>query len=268
VGKLDGRVAVITGAASGNGRGIALRFADEGADLVLADLDEERLQESAKLVAARGRRVLARRCDVASVSDLEALYAAAADTFGQLHVAVANAGVVERETDCFEISAAQWDRTIGVNLKGAFFTLQGAARCMRAQGGGGRLVAIGSIMGLWGAAGTPAYCASKGGVQQIVKCFALAGAPHGITCNGIGPGFITTAMTSFISENPLFEGFLVDRTPAGRIGSAEDVAGVAAFLASDDARFLNGSMVYADGGITAGLYSAAASRLEGVGTQG
>lgn len=263
MGKLDGKVAVVTGAALGNGRAIALRFADEGADLVLADVDEEHMEETAKLAKGRGRRVLAQRCDVSRPAEIEALYAAARDTFGHVHVAVANAGVVERETDCLQMTEEQWDRTLGVNLKGVFFTLQGAARRMVEQGQGGRLVAIGSIMGVWGAAGTPAYCASKGGVQQLVKCFALAGAPHGIACNGIGPGFIATPMTSFIHENPLFEGFLVDRTPSARIGEAEDVAGVAAFLASDDARFLNGTMVYADGGITAGLYSAAASQLEG-----
>lgn len=266
MGKLDGKVALVTGAGAGIGRAISLRFAEEGADLVLADVDEGRAEETAKLVKGRGRRALVQRCDVSAPPEIEALYAAAADTFGQIHVAVANAGVVERDTDCLRMTEAQWDATVDVNLKGVFFTLQGAAKRMIAQGGGGRLVATGSIMGIWGAAGTPAYCASKGGVQQLVRCFALAGAPHGIACNGIGPGFIATALTSFISDNPMFEGFLVDRTPSGRIGEPADVASVAAFLASDDARFVNGSMVYPDGGITAGLFSAAAAQLEGIGT--
>lgn len=268
MGKLDGKVALVTGAAFGNGRAIALRFAEEGADLVLADVDEKRLEETAKLVKERGRRALVQRCDVSRPDELEALYEAAANTFGQLHVAVANAGIVERECDCLTMSEEQWDRTIDVNLKGVFFTLQGAARRMAARGGGGRLVAIGSIMGLWGSSATPAYCASKGGVQQLVRCFAQAGAPHGIACNGIGPGFIATGMTSFVSENPILEGFLVDRTPSGRIGDPEDVAAVAAFLASDEARFVNGSMVYADGGITSGLYSSAAAQMGATGAGG
>ena len=120
-------------------------------------------------------------------------------------------------------------------------------------------LAIASIMSEWGSAGTPAYCASKGGVRQLVRSFAGMCGRQGITCNAIAPGFIRTAMTGPVQENPLLEAFLVDHTPSGRIGEPEDVAALASFLAGDEASFVNGALLFADGGITAGLYSAAAA---------
>jgi NAD(P)-dependent dehydrogenase (short-subunit alcohol dehydrogenase family) len=116
-------------------------------------------------------------------------------------------------------------------------------------------------MAEWGAAGTPAYCASKGGVRQLVKSFAVACGRHGITCNAIGPGFITTGMTRMITDNPAVADLLVDRTPVGRIGDPKDVANLAAFLASDEASFISGTILFPDGGITAGMYSAAAAQM-------
>ncbi len=257
MGHLDGKVALVTGAASGNGRAMAVRFARDGADVAIADIDTAGLEETARLVRQQERRVLAVECDVAKKSDIDRLVAEAVRAFGGLHIAVANAGVVERETDCFTMTEEQWDRTISVNLKGVFFTLQAAANRMREQGTGGRLIAIASIMAEWGSAGTPAYCASKGGVKQLVRSFALACAPYGITCNAIGPGFIETQMTAPLREFPPLAQYLIDRTPVGRIGTPEDVAAVASFLASDEASFVTGTIVFPDGGITAGLYSRA-----------
>jgi 3-oxoacyl-[acyl-carrier protein] reductase len=208
-------------------------------------------------VRKHGGRVVTQRCDVARKADIDALVRAAVIQFGQLDIAVANAGVVELETDCLRLTEAQWDRTIDINLKGVFFTLQAAANRMIEQGKGGRLIAIASIMAEWGSAGSPAYCASKGGVKQLVKSFALACGRHGITCNAIGPGFIATGMTQFITENPMFADMLKDRTPMARIGDPADVANVAAFLASDESSFMSGTILFPDGGITAGMYSAA-----------
>jgi NAD(P)-dependent dehydrogenase (short-subunit alcohol dehydrogenase family) len=261
MGKLQGKVAVVTGAAYGNGRGIAVRFAEEGAAVVIADIDSDRMHETARMVGERGRRALVQRCDVSLKADIEQLVRATLSEFGHLDIAVANAGVVESGTDCLQMTEAQWDRTLNVNLKGVFFTLQAAAKQMVAQGRGGRLIAMASIMAEWGGPSTPAYCASKGGVKQLVKSFALACGRYGITCNAIAPGFIETGMTQMITDNPMMAGFLVDRTPAGRIGQPADVAGVAAFLASDDANFITGSILVPDGGITAGMYSAAAAQL-------
>ena len=252
---LQGKIALVTGAASGNGRGMAVRFAEDGADVVIADLDDVGMEETARLVRQQERRALTRRCDVSKKSDVDALIAETLSQFGRLDVAVANAGVAETDTDCLTMTEEQWARTIGINLTGVFFTLQAAGNAMVAQGEGGRLIAIASIMAEWGSAGSPAYCASKGGVKQLVKSFAQAVGHLGITCNAIGPGFITTQMTRGLRENPAVERMLVDRTPVGYIGDPADVAAVASFLASDDARFVNGTTIFPDGGITAGNYS-------------
>jgi glucose 1-dehydrogenase len=255
MGKLDGKVAVVTGAASGNGRGMAVRFAQDGANVVIADLDDAGMAETARLVKQQEREAHTQRCDVSKKADVDALIAGAVSRFGKVDVVVANAGVAEQDSDCFTMTEETWDRTININLKGVFLTIQAAANQMVKQGHGGRLIAISSIMGEWGAAGSPAYCASKGGVKQLVKSFGIACGPYGITCNAIGPGFIETQMTARLKELPEFEQYLADKTPVGYIGAPSDVAAVAAFLASDDSRFVNGTTIFPDGGITAGLYS-------------
>ena len=256
MGALAGKVAIVTGAAFGNGRGIAERFAVEGADVVIADVDAGRSEETARLVALHGRAALVQPCDVSSPADVEALVAAAVARFGHVDVAVANAGVVETDTDCLRMTAAQWQRTIDVNLTGVFLTLQAAAKQMIAQGRGGRLIAISSIMAEWGGAATPAYTASKAGVKQLVKGFAMACGRHGITCNAIAPGLIETGMTERVRAVPALVAGFIDRTPVGRIGQPSDVASVAAYLASDESSFVSGTMIVTDGGITAGPYSA------------
>jgi NAD(P)-dependent dehydrogenase (short-subunit alcohol dehydrogenase family) len=198
---------------------------------------------------------------VAHKTDLDEMFHRTVSELGGVDIAVANAGVVETDTDCLRIGEEQWDRVISINLRGVFFTLQGAAKRMVRQGRGGRLIAIASIMTEWGGAGTPAYCASKGGVRQLVRSFAIATGRFGITCNAIAPGFIDTAMTRMIKETPMMAEALVDRTPVGRIGDPVDVANVAAFLASDASSFVTGTVLFSDGGITSGLYSAAAAEL-------
>jgi glucose 1-dehydrogenase len=255
MGKLDGKIAVVTGAASGNGRGMAVRFAEDGADVVVADLDDAGMAETARLVRQQERQALVQRCDVRSKAEVDALIAATVAHFGKVDVVVANAGVSDNGADCFTMTEEQWDRTIDINLKGVFFTLQAGANQMRAQGSTGRLIAISSIMGEWGSAGAPAYCASKGGVKQLVKSFGMACGPFGITCNAIGPGFIETNMTRRLKEVPEIGARLADATPVGYIGSPSDVAAVAAFLASDDSRYVNATTIFPDGGITAGNYS-------------
>ena len=262
MGKLDGRVALVTGAASGNGRGIAVRFAQEGADVVVADLNEAGMDETARLVRQQERRATTVRCDVSKLSDIDAAVQAAVREFGRVDIAVANAGVAEKGTHCLAMTEEEWDRTIDVNLKGVFFTLQAAAKQMIAQGGGGRLIAIASIMAELGTPGMPAYCASKAGVKLLVQSFGMQVGPMGITCNAIGPGYIDTAMLRGLTGGPNFAG-LIDQTPVGRIGEPEDIGAVAAFLASDDASFVNGTIIFPDGGTTAGHYRASAMAAAG-----
>jgi NAD(P)-dependent dehydrogenase (short-subunit alcohol dehydrogenase family) len=256
MGALAGRVALVTGAAFGNGRGIAERFAADGADVMVADVDTDRSAETARLIEARGRRALVQPCDVAKPGEVRAAVDAALAQLGRLDIAVANAGVVETDTDCLRIAPEQWQRTIDVNLGGVFFTLQAAANAMIRQGRGGRLIALSSIMADWGGAATPAYTATKAGVRQLVKSFAMACGKHGITCNGIAPGLIETGMTERVRAVPALVRGFVDRTPVGRIGQPRDIADLAAYLASDAAGFVSGTTIVIDGGITAGPYSA------------
>ncbi len=258
MGRLDGKVALVTGAATGSGRAMAHRFAAEGANVLVGDINDEQMQATADLVRGCGRRALLRHCDVAQVDDIRRLVAAAVTEFGCLDIAVANAGIVESDTDCLRMTEAQWDRTIAVNLKGAFFALQAAAQQMIQQGRGGRLIATASILSEFGSPLGPAYAASKGGVKQLVKSIAMACGRYGITCNGIAPGFIETPMIRALTKDTARAAYVVDRTPLGRIGQPADIASVAVFLASDEAGFVTGTIVVSDGGITAGLYSAAA----------
>lgn len=250
---------MITGAASGNGRGMAVRFAKDGADIVVADVQEEAAHETANLVREYGRRALVTRTDVSSTADVEAMIAEAVEVLGSVDIMVANAGVAEMQP-FLDLTEENWDRVIGVNLKGVFLCGQAAARQMIRQGSGGRIVNIASIMAEVGSSGAAAYTASKGGVKQLTKSMALALAPHGITVNAIGPGFIETAMTMPLQQGPMNE-YLMDRTPQERMGDPTDVAAVAAFLVSDEAAFVTGTTVFTDGGFTAGLYSAQLRRM-------
>lgn len=256
--RLEGKIAFITGAAFGNGRGMAVRFAGEGADIVVADVAAERSAETAQLVEAAGQRALVHPCDVSRQTDVTAAITAGVEHFGRIDIAVANAGVCETNADCLRMTESEWQRTIGVNLSGAFFTLQAAARQMIAQGRGGRLLAVSSVMSEWGSGMTPAYSASKAGVRQLVRSFAMACGKYGITCNGLAPGLIETGMTERLRAEPMLVNAFIDRTPVGRVGMPEDVASLAAYLASDEASFITGALMVVDGGVLAGPYSATA----------
>ena len=252
-GRLEGKVAVITGAASGMGRGMAIRFAEEGARVVAGDIAEEGLAETARLVAAAGGQAETVPCDVSRRADNERLVQAGVQRFGKVDIAIANAGIGGAGGNCFTMTEEQWDRVLDVNARGVFFTFQAAANQMIAQGSAGRLVATASMLAAWGTPGAPAYCASKGAVIQLVRVFAQAGGPHGITANAIGPGFTETAMSAPQAEE--FDQLLLDRTPVGRVGQPADMAAVATFLASDESSFVSGAIIPVDGGITAGLYA-------------
>ncbi len=254
--RLVGKVSMITGAGAGSGRSFAWRFAEEGSDVILGDVDDAGLSETAAGVRERGRRAFAARCDVTDPASIESLIASGADAIGPIDVAVTSAGTSERNSGCLEMTPLEWNHTIGVNLTGTFFTFQCAARSMIDSGREGRLIAMSSIMSHWGSPETPAYCASKGGIKQLVRSFALAVGRHGITCNAIAPGFIETGMSDMLHDDFLLREYMVDRTPAGRVGQPQDVAALGAFLASDEAGFVNGTVLLADGGITSsGFYS-------------
>lgn len=244
--RFDGKVVVITGGAQGIGRATAERFLAEGARVVIGDVNAERLQDTAAVIGTPGtlRAVVT---DVADKAQVDALVAAAVTGFGRLDVMVNNAGIAP-VMDFLSVSPESFDRMMGVNLKGAFLGTQAAARVMIAQGRGGVIINMSSINSGLANPDLATYAISKGGMNQITSTAAVAFAPHGIRVCGVGPGTIATEiiMGAFTERAGLRA--ILARTPLGRLGEPEEVAGVVAFLASDDASYITGETIYPDGG--------------------
>jgi NAD(P)-dependent dehydrogenase (short-subunit alcohol dehydrogenase family) len=247
--KLAGKVAIITGAARGIGLACAKRFIAEGAKVVLADIDERDGALAAKHLGDSARFV---RCDVGDARDAHRLIGMACAEFGgDIDVLVNNAGIVHA-ADFLELKEADFDRVLRVNLKGAFLVGQMAALKMVAQVKAGKkpgaIVNMASVNAMVAIPNQVPYCVSKGGLAQLTRVMSLALAPHGIRVNAIGPGSIMTDMLRGVHADPAAKHRLLSRTPLGRIGEPEEVAGVALFLASDDASYVTGEIVYVDGG--------------------
>jgi len=262
--RLHGKVAAVTGAANGIGKGIAYQFAREGASVAISDIDEPGAIAMANEIAEEtGQRTLGMRCDVVSRNQVDAFVAATVEKFGRIDVMVANAGIAigVRAIDTTE---EQWDRTFDINGKGVMFSNQAAARQMIAEGHGGAIINIASIAALNGVSPTlMAYCASKAAVAQLTRCFALDLAANGIRVNAIAPGLVDTGIWGKMMNNPgvldlgLRENFAA-AVPAGRMATPEDIARTAAFLAGDDSEYITGQVIVVDGGRTVGLPSSAA----------
>lgn len=245
--KLDGKVAVITGAARGLGRACAERFLQEGAKLVIADIDGAELARTADALG-RPESVLAVPTDVTKRAEVDALVAAAVERFGRLDIMLNNAGIA-RSQPFLEIAESDFDDVIGVNLKGAFFGVQAAGRQMVAQGTGGVIINMSSINALLANPNLATYAISKGGMNQLTSVASVALAPHKIRVVGIGPGTILTEMVEkAIMTSDEARRAVLSRTPIGRCGEPAEIASVAAFLASDDASYMTGQTIYPDGG--------------------
>ena len=247
--RLEGRVALVTGAASGIGKATARRLADEGAAVLLTDVNESLGATTTEELRAAGARVDFLRHDVASEADWEAAVAKAVEEFGGLDIVVNNAGLGDLAT-IEETSLEDWQRTIAIDQTGVFLGMKTAAPHLKASGHGA-VVNISSIFGTSGGFGTsPAYHAAKGAVRTLTKNVALHWATEGVRVNSIHPGFIDTPMADQTRGTP-FEQVMIDLTPMGRLGRPEEIAAGVAYLVSDDASFVTGLELYIDGGYIA-----------------
>jgi NAD(P)-dependent dehydrogenase (short-subunit alcohol dehydrogenase family) len=245
------RVVLVTGAARGIGRGCAEHFLREGASVLLADIDADAGRETTDALASVAEHTEAVRfahCDVSDRASVQRAVDLALSTWGRLDVCVANAAIVHG-ADFLDLEEADFDRVLDINLKGVFLTGQAAARAMVQCGNGGSIVNMSSINADVALPNQVPYCVAKGGIQQLTKVIALSLAEHGIRANAVGPGSIGTEMLeSVISSDPAARKKVLSRTPAGRLGRVEEIAAVTAFLASDEASYVTGQTLYADGG--------------------
>lgn len=254
--RLRNKVALVTGAAQGIGCACAERLAADGARVVVSDINERTGGEVAGAIAAQGGEAVFQRCNVAVRLDVENLVAAAVARFGRVDILVNNAGVLD-DRPFLDLDEAEFDRIIAINLKGAFLAGQAVARQMVAQlradpsgigRSAGAIVNMSSINAWFGLPDHVAYAASKGGINQLTKSMAIALAPHGIRVNAVGPGTIETPLIKDVVKDEAFRKKVLSRTPLGRFGQPQEIASVVAWLASDEASYLTGTTVYADGG--------------------
>lgn len=244
------KVAIVTGGARGIGEAIARRLLEEGARVVVSDVDDDAGEATVERLSALGP-VTYVGCDVGERLDVRNLMAATLDAYGDLDIAVNNAGVLHLE-DFLTLSEEDFDRVLRVNLKGSFLVGQAAARHLvdkvKAGGPAGSIVNMSSINALVAIPNNVAYSVSKGGVAQLTRVMALALAPWGIRVNAVGPGSIQTDMLGEVMQTPEARRKVLMRTPLGRAGSPAEVAAIVAFLASEQASYVTGETIYCDGG--------------------
>ena len=246
MGRLDNKVALITGGASGIGQAIALMFAREGADVCIADKNLAGAKATAQEVEKIGRKSLAVQVDVTKLSDLDKMVASTINQFGKIDILVNDAGV-GLIRPVLEVTEADWDAVLNVNLKGLFFATQRVLPHMLRQGKG-KVINIASSWAPVGYRNASVYTVSKAGVVSLTKTFALELAPKKINVNAIGPAFTETPLTKPLMDDPeLFQSFLKE-IPLGRIAQPEDIAAAAVYLASDESDFVTGHTLFVDGG--------------------
>lgn len=247
--KLQNKVALVTGSTQGIGRGIAIRLAKEGADLVINGRhDDDQARETLEQVRAQGHRVCFIAADVSEPANCYRLVEQAVEQMGRLDILVNNAGV--QKHDAFlDVSEADYNQVLNVNLRGPFFLSQAFARHLRDTGRGGRIINNSSVHEELPFPNFTSYCASKGGLKMFMRNLAIELAPLGITVNNVAPGAIETPINRALMNRPDKLARLLANIPAGRLGQPRDVAGAVAFLASEEAGYITGTTLVIDGGL-------------------
>ncbi len=247
--RLQNKVAFVTGATQGIGQAIAFRLAQEGADVAINALrDDERAVATRERIEAFGRRCAVVVCDVSRPAAMREAFEGAVGALGPIDVLVNNAGI-EIHGAALEVSEADYDRVMAVNLKGPFFLSQGFAAMCRRERRGGRIVNISSVHEDLPFPNFTPYCLSKGGLKMMMRNLAIELAPLGITVNNIAPGAIDTPINAQLTGDPQLLAPLLAQIPLGRLGTPGDVAGLVAFLASGDAAYITGTTLVVDGGL-------------------
>lgn len=251
--RLEGKVAIITGASSGIGRAIALRFAEEGAKIVNADIIEEPREggkPTHEVIKENGGKAIFLKTDVSDPDSVKTMANKTIEKYGGIDILVNNAGVYLQDS-IHETSEEEWDKLMSVDLKGVFLCSKYVINHMLEEKTKGKVINISSIAGLVGFGKSAAYCAAKGGVAELTREMALDYASKGININAINPGVIKTQMTKAMREDPNMKKFLQSNTPSSRLGKPEDIANAALFLASEESDFVVGHNLVVDGGWTA-----------------
>ena len=254
---LEGRAAVVTGAAQGIGAACAERLSHDGAAVALWDIDAARGEALARSLNERGRRAVYLHCNVADKREVDAAVAATLQAFGHIDALVNNAGIFKAAA-FLDIIEADWDAVLDVNLKGAFLVGQAVARAMTANPAGGAIVNMSSVNGVLAIPSIASYNVSKGGVNQLTRVMALALAEHGIRVNAVAPGTIATELAkNAVLGSDAARQRIMSRTPMQRLGEPHEIAEVCAFLLSSAASYMTGEIVYVDGGRLALNYTVA-----------
>jgi len=247
--KLQGKVALVTGSSSGIGQGIAIRLAKDGADVVVNYSGHpEGGEQTKQQIEALGRRAINVKADLSKVSDCQSLVQSGIDAFGKIDILINNAGV-EKNAEFIDVTEQDYDLVLDVNLKGVFFTTQAFIKQLLAKNLPGRVINISSVHEDMVFPHFASYCASKGGVRMLMRDLAVELGPKNITVNNIAPGAIITPInTSLLDDKPKLNALLAN-IPLGRLGTVDDVAALASFLASDEAAYITGSTYFVDGGL-------------------
>ena len=249
---LSGRTALVTGSSRGLGHAIAEGFAQAGARLVLNGVDAARLAQSVAALRAKGHDVVEAAFDVTDEAAIQASFARLDDAGVEIDILVNNAGIQLRKP-LVDFTLDEWNKVINTNLSSAFMVGREAARRMIKRARGGKVINIGSLTSEAARATVGPYTTAKGGIKMLTRAMAAEWAEHGIQANAIGPGYMATEMNTTLMENPAFDAWVKARTPARRWGRPDELAGTAIFLASSASDYVNGQIIYVDGGMLAVL---------------